>query len=272
MGVQLLSGGSGYNGTVTATVINKGYSSGATLLATATNGVITSVTVVNAGTGYRNTYELTMPRFNVEFGFKRVNGNTCNAGFRSTKSSALTVVNTDYSTLAETPFVKDGSVFTCQIRGSTESSPATVALIDEPMNGGVINFWIKIPSTLNSKASGAVVGSTGTLDGANSSNTSINANFTPTGFKLDGVNFVDGVSYSSSTELAFDTWHMITKISIGLAYRNLCIGTKFDAAGNPNVSDSISFNIANFNIIGGATWALPETLSVFNQQKTIFGK
>lgn len=272
VGVQLLSGGSGYNGAVTATVTNKGYSNGASLLATATNGVITSVTVVNAGTGYRNTYELTVPRFNVEFGFKNTNGNTCNSGFRSTKPSILSVVNTDYSSLATTPFAKDGSVFTCQIRGSATSSPATVALINEPMNGGVINFWIKIPSGLNSKASGGVVGSSGALDGANSSNTSINANFTPTGFKLDGVNYVDGASYSSSTELAFDTWYMLSKIGIGLTYRNLCIGTKFDASGNPNQTDSISFNIANFNIVGGATWTLLETLNVFNQQKTMFGK
>ena len=272
VGVQLLSGGSGYNGTITATVTNKGYSSGATLSATATSGVITSVTVVNAGSGYRNTYELTVPRFNVEFGFKNINGNTCNSGFRSTKPSMLSVVNTDYSPLTATPFVKDGSVFTCQIRGAVSSSPATVALINEPMNGGVINFWIKIPSTMNSKASGAVVGSTGTLDGANSSNTAINANFTPTGFKLDGVNYVDGSSYSSSTELAFDTWYMLTKIGINLMYRNLCIGTNFDSSGNPNTSDSISFNIANFSLIGGATWTLAETLNVFNQQKIIFGK
>lgn len=272
LSIQLLSGGSGYNGAVTATVINKGYSSGATLLATTTNGVITSVTVVNAGTDYRNTYELTVPRFNVEFGFKNINGNTCNSGFRSTKPSILSVVNTDYSPLIATPFVKDGGVFTCQIRGSAASSPATVALINEPANGGVINFWIKIPSALNSKASGVVVASTGTLDGANSSNTSINANFTPTGFKLDGVNYVDGGSYSSSTELAFDTWYMLTKTGINLMYRNLCIGTKFDASGNPNTSDSISFNIASFNIVGGATWTLAETLNVFNQQKIIFGK
>ena len=213
-----------------------------------------------------------MPRFNVEPGFKNINGNTCNSGFRSTKPSILSVVNTDYSPLIATPFVKDGGVFTCQIRGSAASSPATVALINEPANGGVINFWIKIPSGLNSKASGAVVGSTGTLDGANSSNTSINANFTPTGFKLDGISYVDSSNYSSSTELAFDTWYMLTKISVFMMYRNLCIGTKFDALGNPSTSDSISFNIASFNIVGGTTWTLAETLNVFNQQKTAFGK
>src|SRR5690606_11796246 len=128
VGVQLLSGGSGYNGTVTATVTNKGDSSGATLLATATNGVITSVTVVNAGSGYRNTYELTVPRFNVYFDFKTLTGNTCISGFRSTKPSILSIVNTDYSYLETTPLVKDGSVFACKIRGSVAPSPATVAL------------------------------------------------------------------------------------------------------------------------------------------------
>ncbi len=272
VGVQLLSGGSGYNGVVTATVTNKGYSSGATLLATATNGVITSVTVVNAGSGYRNTYELTVPRFNVEFDFKGINGNTCNSSFRSTKPSILSVVNTDDSSLTETPFVKDGSVFTCKIRGSAEPNPATVALINEPMNGGVINLWIKVPSGLNSRASGAIVGAHGSLDGANRSNTGIEARFTPTGFTLDGVNYVDGDNYSQSTELAFDTWYMLTKTSILMMYRNLCIGTKFDASGNPSTSDSLSFDIANFNIVGGATWTLAETLGVFNQQKTVFGK
>ena len=184
----------------------------------------------------------------------------------------MSVINTDYSSPTETPFVKDGSVFTCQIRGSSTESPATVALINEPMRGGLINFWIKIPSGLNSKESGTVIGSTGTLDGANTSNTTINANFTSTGFKLDGVSCVDGASYSSYTGLAFDTWYMLTKTSPGLVYRNLCIGTGFDASRNPSTSGSISFNIASFNIVGGATWTLAETLSVFDQQKTVFGK
>lgn len=269
-GVQLLSGGNGYTGSVTATITNKGRSSGCTLAATATNGVITSVTVTSPGRFYSNTHTYSVPSGQTVYDMTVVSG-TIAADVGSNKTGGngcdLMVTTSDLSTPVN-PFQVSGNIRSLKTIAKNGSVPAQFAIYNGGLLGGTIAFWFKVDSG-QAPSRVRLHSLFGSFDGVNNATGSSEIDILADGFTFTAApTALDGVAYVAGTKLSFDTWyHVIVSNSV---HNGSCIA--FGANDN-KATTSVSASFANIMIHRGRTYiSANELLDLFAETKSIFGK
>lgn len=259
-GVQLLYGGTGYTGTVTVTILNKAGSTGATFTGTAVGGVITHISVVNAGRFYKNSYIYELSQGFLEYDMKLINGNACiNSAPNKRADGSLFVVSGNGSAII-TPFVTVSNV------GWAKTLRGTQQYIQVPtkFDGGSISFWFKIPS---GQPNGVVylVSGNGSADGANQPSGAITATLTSGGFTLDTATSIDGAAYTGET-LAYDTpYHFVR--SSGVSGANVILG-----ANNDTTSGFADIDFAFVKIHKAVSYNIDECSDLFQVNRALFGK
>lgn len=270
-GVQLLSGGTGYTGTIKATIGNRGRSAGATLTATATDGVITEVAVTNPGRFYNNTYLLNVPRGRTYYDMSVVCNNIAvdmGVNKATGKGSDLIIATSDMSAPV-LPFAEDGKIRYVNTLAKSTNNPAQFAVYNGGFNGGAISFWFKVASgqvTSNSKQVN-LFSMEGSFDGVNN----------PVGNGQIEL-FTDGFTFSSAAstvnnklynneKLAYDTWHHFVISNPGYQSSNIVFGTS-----TANYATSVTANFAHIMIHRGNTYKTAEISDLYDETKAIFGK
>jgi len=260
-GVQLLSGGTGYNGTITATITNKAKSAGATLSALAADGVITSVDVVSSGRFYKNTYTYELARGFLEYDMNLLSSNSCiNTSINKRDSSSLFAVSANGSAL-DSPFSTVSNVGWAK----TTAANQQYLLVPVKYDNGAISFWFKIAS---GQPNGAVslLSPNGSADGSNNNAGAITATILADGFTLSSATSVDGVAYVSGTKLSFDTpYHFV--INGGIAGANIVFGANNNLNGG-----FFGAEFAFIKIHRAITYSIGECSDLFQENRTLFGK
>lgn len=260
-GVQLLSGGTGYTGTITVTILNKAKSTGATFTGTATGGVITAINVVNSGRFYRNTYTYELTSGLLEYDMKLTSGNTClNSAINKRNDASLYVVSANGSAVT-TPFALESSVYWAKSLRANQQYLHIPARSD----GGAVSFWFKIPSG-QPNGDIALISGNGSADGANQPSGAIIATLVSDGFTLNAATSLDGATYVALTKLSFDTpYHYV--FSPGVNGGNIVLGA--------NATTSGSFGDVSYSFLKvhrAMSYTLNECNDLFQENRALFGK
>ena len=259
--VQLLNGGTGYNGTITVTILNKAKSTGATFTGTATGGVITAINVVNSGRFYRNTYTYELTAGLLEYDMKLTSGSAClNSAINKRTDASLYVVSANGSAVT-TPFLLDSSVYW----GNALRSNQQYLHIPAKTDGGAVSFWFKIPSGQPTGDIVLIAGS-GSADGANQPSGTITATLVSDGFTLNVTTSIDGATYVAGTKLSFNTpYHYV--FNAGVFGGNIVLGANATTTGGFG-----DVNFAFVKIHRAMSYTLNECNDLFQENRALFGK
>jgi len=263
-GIQVLSGGTGYSNTTTMSVRAKSRATGATLKVNVTDGVITSVDVLTSGRFYRSSYNLSVPRGLVSYDMMNVSGASCHdkgIGSNSDTGCILSVVKTDL-TAPDTPFLIESGVRYMQTKALNQ-----YAIHSGGINGGSINFWLKVPS--QAVGTKCILSMTGSVDMSNNAATStIEAVVTGSGYTLVSglVIYVDGVQYTGEV-LSFNTPYHIAYSSPSLIASSIIFG-----AYSTLTSGFLDAKFAYIEIHRAGTYTANGIADLFAVNKTLFGK
>ena len=263
-GIQVLSGGTGYSNTTTMAVRAKSIATGATLKVNVTNGVITSVDVLTSGRFYRSSYNLSVPHGLVSYDMMNVSGASCHdkgIGSNSDTGCVLSVVKTDL-TAPDTPFLIESGVRYMQTKALNQ-----YAIHSGGINGGSMNFWLKVPSQV--VGTKCILSLSGGIDlSNNAASSTIEAVVTSSGYTLVSglVIYVDGVLYAGKV-LNFNTPYHIAYSSPSFFASSIIFG-----AYSTLTSGFLDAKFAYIEIHRAGTYTANGIADLFAVNKTLFGK
>lgn len=263
-GIQVLSGGTGYSNTTTMSVRAKSRATGATLKVNVTDGVITSVDVLTSGRFYRSSYNLSVPRGLVSYDMMNVSGASCHdkgIGSNSDTGCILSVVKTDL-TSPDTPFLIESGVRYMQTKALNQ-----YAIHSGGINGGSMNFWLKVPS--QAVGTKCILSLSGGIDlSNNAASSAIEAAITGSGYTLvSGLAvYVDGVLYAGEV-LSFNTSYHIAYSSPSFTASSIIFG-----AYSTLTSGFLDAKFAYIEIHRAGTYTANGIADLFAVNKTLFGK
>ena len=269
-GVQLLSGGTGYTGTVAAYISNRGRSKGATFTATAVNGVIDNVTVVTSGRFYRSTYLYSVPVGLSYYDMRFANGNVApDIGNGESTSSNLIFSTSNMSALVN-PFGHDGIIKYANTIASATLTPAQFFIYNGGIKGGTIAFWFKVASNQVTTETKRVDLFTmqGSYDGANNPVGSGQIDLFSDGFTIySPVSRINNADYTTGTKLEYDVWHHFVISNVSYESSSIVFGTS-----TVDYSTSVTASFAHMVIHRGYTYNTAEISDLYDETKAIFGK